>query len=90
MNFLTIITIISIALSSNVIGIKSFAGSGCPIAKEMKCPFTQGTSSKTSCPQKSQEGKCFNKNINRIVNNNIEIIEISFLAFQIELPIKKK
>ncbi|MBC8310729.1 MAG: hypothetical protein H8E72_00335 [Candidatus Marinimicrobia bacterium] len=87
--FIILLTIFSLGLNSNVVGLQSLINKGCPILKEVKCPFSQKDFSKTTCHKNSQKKDCPKKNLHRISKNIIEIENYTQLAILIEIPIKK-
>jgi hypothetical protein len=84
-----ILTMFSLGLNSNVVGLQSLVKKGCPYLKEVKCPFSQEDISQTSCPKNSQKKDCPKKNLHRITKNIIEIDHYSQLAVLFKIPVKK-
>lgn len=89
MKFIIILTIFSLGLNSNVVGLQSLVKKGCPYLKEVKCPFSQETSSQSTCPKSSQKKDCPKKNLNRITHNKIEVEEFTTWVLFMDNPVKK-
>ena len=89
MKFILLLTIFSLGLNSNVVGLQSLVKKGCPYLKEVKCPFSQEDISQTSCPKSSQKKGCPKKFVNRIIINKVEVDNNTQLAVLFEIPVKK-